>query len=198
VWSDILVIICSFLSIIILFFYAGNRYLHLRLYLSISVLSIIAATGGPIFYEHLANDIVEWSKVAGITFTLIVMALLIREMKPAFARFPVLFSYMPLFIILVYPFIADVQILKDVLNQILQGGALFIVLLFYLTLIRKMDDHILFLLSIILFTAAYLLYWFGGEFPGNHLWTWQLPLISGMILITLKFADIFKNLNLNY
>jgi hypothetical protein len=195
VWSDILVIICSIVSIIILFFYAGNKYLHLRLYLSISLLTLISATGGPIFYEHIAYEISEWSKITGITFSLIVMALLIREMKPVFSRFPVLFSYIPLLIVVAYPFITEAQILKDILNQILQGGTLFIVFLFYLTLIKKLDDHFLFLLALSLFTISYGLYWFGGDFTGNHSWPWQLPLITGMILMSLKFAEIFKNLN---
>jgi len=198
VWSDILVIICSIVSIIILFFYAGNKYLHLRLYLSITLLAIISATGGPIFYEQIAYEISEWSKIIGITFSLIVMALLIREMKPIFARFPVLFSYIPLLIIIIYPFITETQILKDILNQILQGGTLIIVFLFYLTLIKKLDDHYLFLLALSLFILAYALFWFGGDFTENYSWTWQLPLITGMIVMSMKFADIFRNLNYNY
>jgi hypothetical protein len=197
VWSEILVILCSLISIVILFFYSGSSFLHLRIFFTISALSIIAGTGGPIFYEQYANDIIEWSKVIGITFSLIVVALLIREMKPEYARFPVFFSYIPLLIIAVYPFISDAQILKDVLNLILQGGTLLIVFLLYLTLINKIDNHLLFLLALILLTLTYGFYWFGGDFISNHPWTWQLPFITGMILKSLKFADIFKNLNTN-
>ncbi len=195
-WSEILLIICSLISIGILLFYSGKNYLHLRCFLSISLICIIASISASFFFSEFETEIKEWTKVTGISFALVVIAILIREMKPTYVRYPVIFSYVPLAIIAVYPFISDAEILKNLLNQLLQGGAIAVSLLLYVSLKDKLEKHYLFIIGMLLFATAFGFYWFGGEYSSEMMiWTWQLPMAAGIILTGMQSSELFTRLN---
>jgi len=195
VWSEILLIICCLFSIGVLLFYSGRNYLHLRFFLSVSLISIIVSISTSFIYSAYETEINEWTKITGISFALVVIAIQIREMKPTYVRYPVIFSYMPLAIIAVYPFISDAEILKDLLNQLLQGGAIVVSLLLYLSLKDKLEKHYLFLIGVLLFATAYGFYWFGGEIGSEMIWAWQLPMAAGIILLGMQTSELFTRLN---
>lgn len=194
-WSEILLIICSLFSIVILLFYSGKNYLHLRCFLSVSLISVIVSISTSFFISEFDTEINEWTKVTGISFALVVIAILIREMKPTYVRYPVIFSYVPLAILAVYPFISDADILKDLLNQLLQGGAIVVSLLLYLSLKDKLEKHYLFLTGMLLFATAFGFYWFSGEIGSEMIWTWQTPMAAGIILISLQTSEMFTGPN---
>lgn len=193
-WSEILTIICSLTAIVIILFYSGNKYVHLRIFLSLSLLSIILNLSTSFGLDLYETEIVEWTKIVSISFILVVTAILIREMKPTYARYPVLFSYVPLLIIAVYPFISDAAILKNVLNQLLQGGAIVVAILLYLSMYKSLSKHFLYILGILLFAFSFGFYWYSGNYSSLYSWAWQLPLSMGIVIISFKVSEIFIKL----
>jgi Na+/melibiose symporter-like transporter len=95
----------------------------------------------------------------------------------------------------VYPFISDADVLKDLLNQLLQGGAIVVSLLLYLSLKDKLEKHYLFIIGTLFFATAFGFYWFGGDIGLEMIWTWQTPMAAGIILISLQSSEIFTRLN---
>lgn len=189
-WSEILLLICSSIAILLLFFRSGSEYLHVKLLCSGSFISIIISfLAQHVVYESL---ILEWTKIAGISFFLIVLAILIRELKPEYARYPVFFSFLPLGVIVVYPFISDAAILKNLLNQLLQGGAIIVSLLLSFSLYSKLNNAGVYILGLIFFTIAYAIYWFGEFIHTLYPWSWQLPMALGLISAALITTDILS------
>lgn len=193
-WSEILTIICSLTAIVSLLFYAGNKYIHLRIFLSLSLINIILNFSTSFGLDLYETEILEWTKIISVSFALVVTAILIREMKPTYARYPVLFSYVPLLIIAVYPFISDAAILKNVLNQMLQGGAIIVAVLLYFSMYKILSRHYLYILGILLFACSFGFYWYSGDYSSMYTWAWQLPLSIGIIVLSFKISELFMKL----
>jgi len=197
VWSEILLLICSCTAILLLFLKSGSGYLRIKLLCTGSFLAVIVSFIAQhiVAYESL---IIEWTKISGISFFLIVVAITIRELKPEYARYPVFFSYLPLGIIAVYPFITDADVLKNLLNQMLQGGGLVVSLLLYFSFYGKLKNYGMYMGGIVLFIIAYAIYWFADAFSLLYPWAWQLPLAIGFIMASIVGSEIIlflKNQN---
>lgn len=142
-------------------------------------------------YEPL---VLEWVKIVGISFFLFVLAITVRQLKPEYARYPIFFSYLPLGIIAVYPFISDADVLKDLLNQLLQGGGLAVSIVLFFSLYSKLTKPAMYTLGLVLLTIAYAVYWFGESIHSHYPWTWQLPMAGGLILATLAATEVLSYL----
>lgn len=134
----------------------------------------------------------EWTKITGITFVMLVLASVIRHFKPLYTRYPLSFSFTPVVILIFYPFITDADVLKNLLNQLLQGGAILISFLLYLTLGNKLRSHFIFLAGILLFILAYGLYWFGNDLTSLNPWAWQLFMAAGVITMSQSTIEISR------
>ncbi len=190
-WSEILIVVCCLSAIFIFLFKSASAYLHVRLLFVFSLLSIIAGmlpSIGVYSYEGLE----EWSMICAISFVITALTVVIREILPAYARYPFIFSLLPLLIIALYPFITDAQVLKDLLNQILQGGALLVSIIFYITLIDKLKRNWILLLGIIGLLFSYLIFWFSGELLITSPWLWQVCLAISVVLISYKMVNVIE------
>ena len=90
----------------------------------------------------------EWSAIVAISFALSGLAILIRNAKPAFARFPLTFTAFPLLIIVAHPFAINTIILKYWLIGIYQGGAIIIGALMYSVIATYNSRFAIVLLSV--------------------------------------------------
>jgi hypothetical protein len=75
--------------------------------------------------------IVDWINISAITTSLSAIGLMIRESKPKIARAPTTLAFLPFLILLVYPFVAETLVLKQILFVLLEVGGGTIACLMY-------------------------------------------------------------------
>ncbi len=184
-WSEILIVTCSLAAMVPLWYESGRGHVTVKSLLSITLASILL-----IFLPHIREHIpTDWGMIIGITSLLISLAVIIHYLKPVHLRFPVAFSFTPAVIILFYPLIEGAYILKELLNQLLQGGALFIGAMLYPTLHKKLRYSFILLSGLILLLAAYVIYWFTGIGQLNG-WIWHLCLAGGLVVTAFGIRQI--------
>lgn len=193
VWSEILIAFTGTVSAAILFFFSEKSYLLLKFYLSTALL-------GPVFIffdaHTLASDpdmVKGWLSIGSITILLIVQANLIRELKPIYTRYPVYFTYSPLIIIGSYPFILNANSLIVLMHQVLQGGALLITMLLYLTLFQKLKRHFIYLGGFLLLLLTFLGFWFFNDLIQS--WMWNLTFAVGIACMTYGVNELLNYLD---
>ncbi|MEX2584785.1 MAG: hypothetical protein WD315_00235 [Balneolaceae bacterium] len=162
----------------------------LKFYLSTALLSIVLI----FFNTHsLASDpdlAKGWLSIVSITILLVVLANLIRELKPVYTRYPVYFTYSPFIILASYPFILNTNSLIVLMNQILQGGALLITLLLYLTLFQKLGRHMVYFGGFLLLLITFLGYWFFSDSIAS--WMWHVTFASGTGCMTYGINELLN------
>jgi len=139
----------------------------------------------------------EWSAIISISFALSALAILIRNAKPAFARFPLTFTALPLLIIVAHPFAVNTIILKYWLIGIYQGGAIIISALMYTVIATYNSRFTIVLLSVLLYTISYCIYWFLPESMEHLLWLWK-PFFGVGILLTTYGYDKLEQAYLSF
>lgn len=133
----------------------------------------------------------EWSGVISISLVLCGLAVLIRNAKPAFARFPLSFTALPLLIIVTYPLAIDTLVLKDWIMGIYEGGALLIGLLMYAVMSTTSVKYLYVVGAIALLSIAYTIYWFlPAEVVYTSSWIWQLFLLSGIVGLVMAYSHL--------
>ena len=145
--------------------------------LALVVEGLVSASGLTIY----AEEIVEWGNVAAVAFVLSGLAILIRESKPVFAQFPLIYTALPLLIILSYILIKDTLAIKEWLLLIYQGGALTVALLMYAVYTYRSFDYVFLLTASGVFTITYIIYWFVPRIQQDFSWIWQFFLALGML-----------------
>ena len=128
--------------------------------------------------------IIEWGHVICLAFILSSLAIFIRESKPVFAQFPLLYTAFPLLIVISYLLVKDTYALKKWLLAIYQGGAIIVSLLMYSVYTYKREDYALVLIGAALFLVSYLIYWYVPAISTSYQWIWKV-LVAGAMLTTL-------------
>jgi hypothetical protein len=129
-----------------------------------------------------AEFIVEWGHVTSLAFVLSSLAIFIRESKPVFAQFPMIYTALPLLIIISYLLVQDTYAIKTWLLVIYQGGAITVALLMYAVYTYRRTEYSFVLAGIILFLIAYILFWSISEMQSAYQWIWKL--LVGVAMIT--------------
>ena len=177
-------------------FVRNNELMFLGL--SIAAFSVVVyASVGNVAYlagysvtELPVRLIEEWASVVAISFTLCALAVLIHNAKPAFARFPLIFTALPLLIIAVHPMAIDTIILKQWLLAIYQGGALLIGLMLYAVMATYNRNYAILLVAIVIMGCAYLVYWTPNSLIGGEAWVWKLLLGTGATVLTYGYNHL--------
>src|SRR5690625_2156099 len=191
-WSEILLLVCSALSLFLLF-YKGSGHRESRIFAAIAILSV-SVTLFPGMFSAREAMVLEWARITGITTVLLVLAFIIRQLKPYYARYPYPFSFTPLAVLIFYPMVSDTAVLKDLLNQILQGGALLIALLLTLSLGRSIQKNFMLWGGVLLLMISCIAYWMISAEAFTP-WLWQSSLSLGMVLCSWSFIDISELLD---
>lgn len=146
---------------------------------SIVIEGLVAGYGLTIY----ADLIVEWGHVLCLAFILSSLAVFIRDSKPVFAQFPLLYSALPLLIVVSYVLVKDTYAIKEWLISIYQGGAILVALLMYGVYTYRQREYMTVLGGIGLFLVTFLLYWYVPEIQDPYHWVWKM-LLGGGILVT--------------
>lgn len=124
--------------------------------------------------SDIAAFITEWGHVTCLAFLLSSLAVFIRESKPVFAQFPLLYTALPLLIIVSYLLVKDTYALKNWLLTIYQGGAIAVSLLMYSVYTYRRSEYLMILLGVILFLFTHILFWFVPAADAVEGWLWKI------------------------
>lgn len=131
--------------------------------------------------------VVELSTVVGISFVLCALAVLIRESKPVFAQFPLIYAGVPLLLIISYLLVKDSFAIKEWLISIYQGGALLVALMMYGAHTYRDVNQLTPFIATILLIVTFILYWFIPGMQSTYSWIWQGGLGLGIIILAKGF-----------
>jgi len=141
----------------------------------------------------------EWAGVVSVAFALVGLAILIRNAKPEFARFPLSFTALPLLLIAIHPLAMDTIVLKYWLIGIYQGGAILISFLMYSVMTMYDKKYMLILVSVLLYALSFVIFWFGDSIltPELTSWIWK-PIFSGATLLAVYGYDRLEEAYLSF
>lgn len=136
----------------------------------------------PLDLTLYSDVVVEWGHIISLAFVLSALAVFIRQSKPVFAQFPLVYAALPLFIVISYVLVANTYALKDWLLSIYQGGAILVALLMYSVYTFRELRYVYILGGIILFLITFLMYWYIPGVSENIGWLWKSSLIFSLLL----------------
>lgn len=161
------------------------KYLGLVIAVALFTLTQLAVTFEAVTsvssYASVSDFIIEWGHLASLAFVLSSLAVFIRESKPVFAQFPLLYTALPLLIIVSYVLVKDTYALKTWLISIYQGGAILVSLLMYSVYTYHRKEYRLILFGIIVFVMSYISFWYVPGVRESYPWIWRLFLAIGII-----------------
>ncbi|WP_176466263.1 hypothetical protein [Aliifodinibius salipaludis] len=126
--------------------------------------------------------IVEWGHITSLAFVLSSLAIFIRESKPVFAQFPMIYTALPLLIVISYLLVQDTYAIKTWLLIIYQGGAITVAFLMYSIYTYRRPKYAFILAGVIIFLISYILFWSISEVQGSYQWIWKLLVGAAMII----------------
>ena len=192
IWATLLLVLVSG-YVAANFFSLTNKKGRLK-YLGFTIASVVFTIMQlSVFLEYLMTDpnitaatefLVEWGHITILAFVLSSLAIFIRESKPVFAQFPMIYTALPLLIIISYFLVQDTYALKTWLLVIYQGGAIVVALLMYSVYTYRRGEYVFILGSIFLFLISYILFWSVTAIQDSHQWIWKL-LIGGAMLLSI-------------
>lgn len=145
---------------------------------------------GPMIPEEVLSGILEWGQVSILTLVLCALALFIRESKPVFARFPLVYTMLPLLVMLSYYLVRDTYILKEWLLSIYQGGALLVAALMYSVYGIRREGYGPVLAAVVLFGLTFIGYWFVPGVDGEYSWSWKIGLAASIVTLIRGYEQL--------
>lgn len=136
--------------------------------------------------------ILEWGHVTCLAFVLSSLAVFIRESKPVFAQFPMLYTALPLLIIISYILVHNTYAIKNWLIGIYQGGAILVALLMYSVYTYRRSEYAMILYGVAIFLVCYILYWYVPVIAETYGWVWKILFGAGMIVTVLGYEQTEK------
>lgn len=173
-----------------------NSLMHTAFAVSLLAVALAAISPNLDYWLSFANltihpeVVVEWMRVVAVSFMLCGLAVLIRNAKPVFARFPLSFTALPLLIVLTYPLARNTLVLKEWLIGIYEGGGLLIALMMYGALSANAKKYLPILGAAGLFLLVFVLYWFIPGLHPQYAWVWKLVLDAGIIVLVYGNKEI--------
>jgi hypothetical protein len=159
-----------------------------------------------VFLDHLIADpsvtaaaqfIVEWGHITSLAFVLSSLAIFIRESKPVFAQFPMIYTALPLLIVISYVLVQDTVAIKTWLLAIYQGGAITVGLLMYSVYTYRRTDYAFILGGMVIFLISYVLFWSISEVQDSYQWMWKLLVGVAMIISIYGYEQTEKEIAAN-
>lgn len=134
----------------------------------------------------------EWGHILSLAFVLSALAIFIRDSKPVFAQFPLIYTALPVLIVLSYFMVIDTYALKNWLVSIYQGGAIVVGILMYSVYWYRKEIYVIVFAGTILLLIAYVLYWFVPPVGTNYPWIWQLVLSAGILTLVTGYENVLR------
>lgn len=197
VWATVLLMIISG-YVAAKFFVLTNKRGRLK-FLGLTVASVIfTVMQFSVLLNHLMVDpnvtvasefILEWGHITSLAFILSSLAIFIRESKPVFAQFPMIYTALPLLIVISYLLVQDTYAIKTWLLIIYQGGAITVALLMYSIYTYRRPKYAFILAGVIIFLISYILFWSISEVQDSYQWIWKLLVGAAMIISILGYEQ---------
>lgn len=127
-----------------------------------------------------ASQLIEWGEVYTIAFVLSSLLLFVRESKPEFSRFPIVYVSIPFIVILSYLIVYNTILIKNWLLSIYQGGAVVAAIMMYGIYYSRKSVYRTALIGAVLFGLTYLLYL---VLPDSYNLIWQSMMAAGIVTL---------------
>ncbi len=148
-------------------------------------------------FGFYADFVFEWGHILALSFVLSSLAIFIRQSKPVFAQFPLIYAGLPFLIVFSYFLVSDTYALKDWLLSIYQGGAILVALLMYSVYTYRNRHYGMVLGGVILFLVTFLMFWYIPVLKNSYEWVWKSTLAISMIVTVYGYEYVKIPLNLN-
>lgn len=193
IWSTILLLCVSVFTLIL---WLRDRRARANLYIynlgwvalvSLSISYFAPFVGIEAFTLH-RPEVEFWSHVLAISTSLTLLSTIVRNLKPTYARYPNVFSFVPFLLVGVFPVIRDSSVLNDLLQILVLGAGVVSLWLTTISLVRKVERGWVLALGTLMLTGAYVLRWIFSEYSAAHPWTVHvlitaaIPLLSASVL----------------
>tara|TARA_B100000575_G_C23137862_1_gene661482 strand:+ start:1760 stop:2368 length:609 start_codon:yes stop_codon:yes gene_type:complete len=144
--------------------------------------------------SYLVRDVVAWGNFVSISLVLSALFVIIRDSKPVFARFPIYLTLLPLTGIVFFAIIPTSYAIKDILELIMQAGAVLVALLLFCVNTVLFEWKWTFIISILAFLFAYIIPIISFENAENESLLGAIFLCLGMIFLTISLVKYPTNI----
>lgn len=194
-YSGLILFIISFYATINFYrlFAVSRRIFHFCIASASVFIAIIAISDYLVYFFPVLNAglIYDWSMVFAVSLGLSAAAALIRDFKPELTQFPKQLTFLPLVLIVFYPFIIDSTIIKMWVITLYQLSTIIIGLLIY-SYKTSVDSTFGYkLVGIIFFLITFILYRLPGYLFSLPEYGWMLLTASGILIITVGYNQVF-------
>lgn len=190
-WSQILLIVASIFSTIVIY----RRFKGLQHPALLAYITVILVAGG------MTNTFLSYPLTAFTTQVLLLTAVLtgmvfllisIRLLKPSFVRNSIIYAFLPYLVLPVYVFLLDSESLQLLIDATLQGTALVVLLILITGYFKTVNNSWVLFIGLIFFVVAYVTYWFvTGPTEINQIIV-NCSVTIGVISISMKFPQLIK------
>ena len=198
IWSTILLLL-TILSGLGLWIYSNKNDNHVEI-------NLLGIGSFALLFSYYLNPLINlsslntentagWSQIAIVSMSLALLANVLRKLKPSYAKYPVLFSFLPCILILVYPFISESVIIKSLLLQLTMGGGVISFMIMAIMLLIHDIKSWKILASGIFLSTSYVLEWFVPNVSLYHPWTVHVSLTLFMIFCMSGYDHIKVRFN---
>jgi len=137
-------------------------------------------------YATIVADL-SWITQASLILTS--LANFLRDDKPNYARYPVTFTFLPLIILPVYPFILDTIVIKEWVLALYQFGSIIITALLLGLLVSRQSRYSILFASWVIFSIIWILNWLVEPIWFSDV-SGALAIAAGMIFFSKTFRDV--------
>jgi hypothetical protein len=191
VWSQILLIISSLISVYFLLSRIPENRKDIKILGGISCFSVFSHELLHIFEITHYQLVTDYISIAIYSVLLIIILITIRLHKPEYARYPYLFVYTPILVLLLFPFIQGTEVLTSLILKLIQAGSIIALLLLSIAHYELFKRGWQAGVSILLLATSYLIFWFFPDKMNLQLWMWQPQLAVSMFLLSITFPYIY-------
>lgn len=166
-----------------------TNMLHSRILAGSSIILFVTLA---LFYLHIYTDsvlqddlfiqIAGWARMITIAVILSGLMQYIHFSKPEYARFPQVFIFLPLLLIVVWPFIDRTLVLKEWMICTYEGAGLIAGFLLIGMNFYKGKQNQLVLIGLGFLALSYLVFWLPIAVLKENAWIWELIFSMGLIV----------------
>lgn len=191
-WLSILTSIALIIGLMLLF---KATLLEKSSYLILLSLSLVTLLVSNVLYliDFNLDTIIKWLYLFTLSCLQSSLFGLIRSSKPIFARFPGFLIFLPFIVLLFFPLISHQNILSNLLIGTFQAGCILVAVMIYGIQQLKFGLQIWQLIGSMIFSIAFIIYWFVPLGNFNALVIAKILVIAGIIAVTIGINQTYQS-----
>lgn len=186
-WSSLLLILTALFCCLVVYRRSDDishiEYLSYLFFIALSV-----ATGLELMEQASVERAADLLFMFCMALLMVLLLVSIWYMQPDYARYPVIYAYVPLLIVPFYSYFIDSSLLTDIIIVTIQLTSLVVYTGLIYLYVQQVENGVLLVLSVAIYFIALILYWLldiGHAQSITHCVT-----AIGMILTSFKFPSI--------